>query len=477
MFRRSGSREGNSRFEMDMCSGSVLKKLLIFAVPLIFSSVLQLLFNAADVVIVGNAAGDTALAAVGSTTPLINLLTNIFIGISVGTNVLVARNFAAGSRPDVHQTVHTSILLSLFSGIFLTIVGVFLAPQILKLMKVPDSVIGPSSLYLRIYFIGITATLLYNFGSAILRAVGDTKRPLIFLVISGIVNVSLNVLFVTLAKIRSGNEEVISDATVNQCVGGVAIATAVSQCVSALLVIMCLVREKGFIRLELRKLRIYKDKLWQILRIGLPAGFQGALFSLSNVVIQSAINSFGKVTMAGSVAANNIEGFVYVTMNAFHQAAISFTGQNIGAKKYERINRIAYTSVLCVIVVGVVAGVGMSFILGRPLLGLYTDQPAVVEQGLIRLKCICAFYFLCGIMDVLVGVLRGLGYSIMPMIVSLVGVCGFRILWIKTVFRIPECHTIETVYLSYLVTWTLTALIHFICFLIVRRRKKAIWGV
>ena len=466
-----------NKFEMNMCSGSVLKKLLAFTIPLIFSSVLQLLFNAADVIIVGNAAGDSALAAVGANTPLIALLTNVFIGISVGSNVLIARNFAADSRQAVHRTVHTSILLSLFSGIFLTAVGVFLAPQILARMDVPGNVIGPATLYLRIYFIGVTATLLYNFGSAILRAVGDTKRPLIFLVISGIVNVLLNLLFVALAKIRSGNEAVISDAAVTQCVGGVAIATVVSQCISAILVIVCLIRETGFVRLELSKLKIYKDECLQILKIGLPAGVQSALFSLSNVIIQSAINSFGEIAIAGDAAANSIEGFVYVTMNAFHQAAISFTSQNIGAKKYERINRIAYTSVLCVAVVGLVAGVSMSFIFGRSLLGLYTDQPAVIDQGLIRMKYICAFYFICGIMEVLVGVLRGLGYSIMPMIVSLIGICGLRIVWINTIFRIPKFHTIEMIYFSYIVTWSITALIHFICLLVVRRKKKIVWGI
>ena len=475
MLHKSGVNK--SSFEIDMCSGSILKKLLLFTIPLIFSSVLQLLFNAADVVIVGNSAGDTALAAVGSTTSLINLMTNIFIGLSVGTNVLVARNFAAHNQRDVHQAVHTSMLLALISGIGLTVIGVFLAPELLKLMDVPDSVIGPSSIYVRIYFLGMTATLLYNFGSAILRAVGDTRRPLIFLVISGIANVSLNMLFVFIIKWQSGFEEVVSQRTVTLCVGAVAVATVVSQCVSAVLIVRCLIRETNMIKLDLHKLRIYKDKLLQILRIGLPAGFQGALFSLSNVVIQSAINSFGEITVAGSVAANNIEGFVFVTMNAFHQAAISFTGQNIGAKRYDRVNRIAYTSVICVAVAGLLTGVLASIVLGRPLLGLYTDDPAVLEQGLIRLRHICVFYFVCGVMDVMVGLLRGLGYSVMPMIVSLIGVCGIRILWIKTVFRIPELHKVETVYLSYLVTWTITALIHFICFMIVRRNKKSIWGV
>lgn len=461
MFKSDLAENKKSKYEMDMCSGSVLKKLLLFTVPLIFSSILQLLFNAVDIVVVGKFAGETALAAVSSTSSLINLLTNVFIGLSVGTNVIVARNFAAEKKKDVREAVHTAILLSIISGVFLTIVGVFLAPYLLNFMDVPDSVIGQSSLYLRIYFVGITATLIYNFGSAILRAIGDTKRPLFFLMISGVVNLTLNLISVILLGMG---------------VAGVALATAVSQCVSAFLIILCLVRETNCVHLNLKKLKIYKDKLIQILKIGLPAGFQGALFSLSNVVIQSSINSFGDITMAGSGAAANLEGFVYVTMNAFHQGAISFVGQNIGAKRYERINRIVYTALACVAVAGLITGLCVSSF-GRPLLGLYTDNPAVVDAGLIRLKHVCAFYFLCGLMDVMVGVLRGMGYSVMPMIVSLVGVCGFRLLWIATVFQIPQYHSIETVYISYLVSWIATAVIHYCCFLVVRHKKKSVWGV
>lgn len=450
-----------SKYEMDMCSGSILKKLLLFTIPLVFSSILQLLFNAVDVVVVGKFAGETALAAVSSTGSLINLITNVFIGMSVGTNVVVARNYAAENHKAVRETVHTAIFLSILSGIFLTIVGVFLAPFLLNYMDVPDTVIGQSALYLRIYFLGITATLIYNFGSAILRAIGDTKRPLVFLIIAGCVNLVLNLISVIVFEMG---------------VAGVAIATSVSQCVSAFLIILCLIRETNCVHLNIKKLRVYKDKLLQILRIGLPAGFQGALFSLSNVVIQSSINGFGDITMAGSGAAGNLEGFVYVTMNSFHQGAISFVGQNIGAKKYERINRIAFTAVACVTVAGLIAGMGVTS-LGKPLLSLYTDNPAVVDAGLIRLKHICAFYFLCGIMDVMVGVLRGMGYSVMPMLVSLIGVCGFRLLWLATVFQFPQYHSVETVYISYMVSWIATALIHIGCFIVVRKRKKTLWGV
>lgn len=445
MFKKDLAENKKSKYEMDMCSGSVLKKLLLFTVPLIFSSILQLLFNAVDVVVVGKFAGETALAAVSSTGSLINLLTNVFIGLSVGTNVIVARNYAAEKKKDVREAVHTAILLSIISGIFLTIVGVFLAPYLLNFMDVPDTVIGQSSLYLRIYFLGTTAMLIYNFGSAILRAIGDTKRPLFFLMISGVVNLTLNLISVVLLGMG---------------VAGVAIATAVSQCVSAFLIILRLVRETNCVNLNLKKLKIYKDKLIQIIKIGLPAGFQGALFSLSNVVIQSSINSFGDIAMAGSGAAANLEGFVYVTMNSFHQGAISFVGQNIGARKYERINRIVYTALACVAVAGLVTGLIVATF-GRPLLGLYTDSPAVVDAGLIRLKHVCAVYFLCGLMDVMVGVLRGMGYSVMPMIVSLVGVCGFRLLWIATIFQLPQYHSIETVYISYMVSWIATFVIHF----------------
>lgn len=461
MFKKDLAENKKSKYEMDMCSGSVLKKLLLFTVPLIFSSILQLLFNAVDVVVVGKFAGETALAAVSSTGSLINLLTNVFIGLSVGTNVIVARNYAAEKKKDVREAVHTAILLSIISGIFLTIVGVFLAPYLLNFMDVPDTVIGQSSLYLRIYFLGTTAMLIYNFGSAILRAIGDTKRPLFFLMISGVVNLTLNLISVVLLGMG---------------VAGVAIATAVSQCVSAFLIILCLVRETNCVNLNLKKLKIYKDKLIQIIKIGLPAGFQGALFSLSNVVIQSSINSFGDIAMAGSGAAANLEGFVYVTMNSFHQGAISFVGQNIGARKYERINRIVYTALACVAVAGLVTGLIVATF-GRPLLGLYTDSPAVVDAGLIRLKHVCAVYFLCGLMDVMVGVLRGMGYSVMPMIVSLVGVCGFRLLWIATIFQLPQYHSIETVYISYMVSWIATFVIHFCCYLVVRHRKKRVWGV
>lgn len=451
-----------SKYEMDLCSGSIVKKLLIFTLPIMLSSMLQLLFNAADVAVVGKFAGNASLAAVGSTTALINLLTNVFIGLSVGTNVITARHFAAKEEKDVSQTVHTSILISIIGGILLTIIGIIFAPMILELMGAPRGVLDLAAKYLRIYFLGMTATTLYNFGSAILRAIGDTRRPLIFLIISGVINVALNLLLVA--------------TPLDMGVAGVAIATAVSQCISAILVTICLVKEKSSIHLDLKKLKVHKEKLVKILKIGLPAGIQGSLFSLSNVVIQSAVNSFGEIVIAGNSAAANLEGFVYVAMNAFHQSAITFISQNVGAEKYKRINRIIFIALGCVTAVGLILGVGVT-VFGEYLLKIYSSSPEVIDAGMLRLKYICAVYFLCGIMDVLVGILRGLGKSITPMIVSLMGACVFRLVWVYTIFQIEQFHTIETIYWSYAISWILTAATHTAVLIILRRQLKKNWGI
>lgn len=451
------------KYEIDMCSGSIVKKMLLFAVPLIFSSILQLLFNAADIVVVGRFDGDDSLAAVGSTSSLINLLTNLFIGLSIGANVLVARYFGAKKEEELSDTVHTAMTLSLIGGALLTVIGIAGAPVILEWMQTPPEVLSLAVIYMRVYFAGITATLVYNFGSSILRAVGDTRRPLYFLSIAGVVNIILNLVFVIVF---------------HWGVFGVGIATVISQVISATLVVICLMKEQGGIRLDVKKLGIHKGKLGQILQIGLPAGFQGMLFSLSNVVIQSSVNSFGNIVVAGNTAASNIEGFVYVGMNAFYQAAISFMGQNVGAGKYKRVNKILLSAESCVIVVGL----GMSMLVrlfAEPLLRIYTDSgdsALVVEAGLARLNIICATYFLCGMMDVMVGALRGLGYSVAPMIVSLLGACAFRLLWIATIFRIEEFHTIQTVYISYPISWGLTFLAHLVTFCLVRHRLKKKWG-
>jgi len=448
------------KYEIDMCNGPILKKMLVFALPLMLSSILQLLFNAADVVVVGRFAGDDSLAAVGSTSSLINLLTNLFIGLSVGSNVLVARYFGAKKQEELKETVHTAMTLSLIGGAILTVIGIVGAPVILTWMQSPPEVINLSIIYLRVYFAGITATMIFNFGSSILRAIGDTKRPLYYLSIAGVVNVVLNLVFVIV---------------LHWGVFGVGIATVISQVISAFLVVRCLLREQGGIRLDFKCLGINKGKLLQIMQIGLPAGFQGMLFSLSNVVIQSSVNSFGATIVAGNSAAQNIEGFVYVGMNAFYQAAISFMGQNVGAGKYNRVNKILYSAQICVITIGLALSM-LVLLFASPLLSLYTDSPVVVEAGTVRLGIICATYFLCGMMDVMVGALRGLGYSIAPMIVSLLGACAFRLLWIATVFQMERFHTIETVYTSYPISWTVTFLAHVVTFLIVRRSLKKRWG-
>ncbi len=442
------------RYEMDMCNGPILKKMLMFALPLVCSSILQLLFNAADIVVVGRFAGDNSLAAVGSNTSLINLLTNIFIGLSVGANVLTGRFYGAKQEKDLKETVHTSMLVSMVSGVILTLIGVVFAEKLLTLMKAPEEVLGLAAVYLRIYFIGMPAMMIYNFGSAILRAIGDTKRPLYYLTIAGVINVVMNLIFVIIFKMD---------------VAGVGLATVISQCISAYLVFRCMMKEEGAIRLIPKELRIYKDKLTKIMQIGLPAGFQGTVFSLSNVLIQSSINSFGAVVVAGNSAAGNIEGFVYVAMNAFHQATISFTSQNIGAGKYERLNKILIRGLGCACLVGLIMG-NACVILGETFVGIYSSSPEVIAAGVLRLKYIAALYALCGMMDVMVGSLRGMGYSVMPMIVSMIGACGLRILWLATIFQIPAYHTIECVYVSYPVSWTLTFLTHVVCFIWAKRR-------
>ena len=448
------------QYEMDMCSGPILRKMLMFALPLMLSSILQLLFNAADIVVVGKFAGDNSLAAVGSNTALINLLTNLFIGLSIGANVVAARHYGAKAWDDLRRTVHTAMLLSMLSGALLLVLGVIGAEQMLIWMQTPEEVLPLATVYLRIYFLGMISTMVYNFGSALLRAVGDTKRPLYFLLCAGVINVILNLLFVIGFQMD---------------VMGVAIATVISETVSALLVLRCLVKEKGGIHLELRAMRIDRKKMLQILRIGLPAGFQGVVFALSNVVIQSSVNIFGNIVVAGNSAAANLEGFVYMAMNAFYQTTLSFVSQNYGAGEQKRINLIVLLGEACVIVTGTLLG-NMVVFFGNDLLQIYSNNPEVIAAGMVRLHYISMIYALCGIMDVMVGALRGIGYSIMPMIVSIVGVCVLRLIWLATVFQIPEFHKIETVYLSYPVTWILTSLVYIVFFVwicIRSARKKS----
>lgn len=441
-------------YEIDMCSGPILKKLLIFSLPLMLSGILQLLFNAADIVVVGRFTGSQALAAVGSTSSLIALFVNFFIGFSIGTNVAVGNFYGAKDQKGVYETVHTSVLLSIISGFALIVIGLLLAVPMLELMGTPDDVLGQATLYLRIYFIGMPATMLYNFGAAILRAVGDTQRPLYYLTAAGIINVLLNLFFVIACGMG---------------VAGVALATIISQVVSAVLIIRCLCRMEGMCRLILRDLKFYPDKLKRVLRIGLPAGLQSSIFSISNVLIQSSVNSFGSVAMAGNTAASNIEGFIYTSMNSVYQANLSFTSQNMGAGNYERMKQVLVRCLGIVVVIGAVLG-ALALAARYQLLSIYTTEADVVNYGIKRMSIICTTYFLCGMMDVMVGSIRGMGYSVMPMIVSLTGACLFRIIWIFTFFRMD--HTLENLYISYPISWTLTAAAHFMCFLYVR--KKAV---
>ena len=443
--------------QIDMTEGSVFFKLLQFSIPLIFSSVLQLFFNAADVVVVGRFAGVNSLAAVGSTSSLINLLVNLFLGLSVGTNVIAANYFGSGKNKKLSQTVHTAILLSVYSGVILTVVGVFGAKYILRLMGSPDEVLSLATLYLQIYFAGITASMVYNFGSALLRSKGDTKRPMYILFAAGLINVVLNLIFVIPLKMD---------------VAGVALATVISQVFSAFMVIRCLVKESDDFKLYFSKLKIDREIFIDILKIGLPAGFQGILFSFSNVIIQSSVNSFGNIMIAGSSAAANIEGFVYISMNGFAQGSLTFVSQNYGAKKMDRIKKVVRIALLCALVAGTVLG-NLAYLFGRNLIAIYNDNPDVIEAGLLRMSVIMTTYALCGIMDVMANSVRGIGHSLLPMVVSLLGACGLRLVWLATAFQIPAFHTCRTVFLSYPISWAITFAAHVVCFFVILKNLKA----
>lgn len=439
-------------YEVDMCNGPLFSKIVTFAVPLMLSGILQLLFNAADIIVVGRFAGSESLAAVGSTSALVNLLVNVFIGLSIGVNVLVAQFYGAQKFKELDEVVHTSIVLAAASGVFLVVLGELVSVPMLRLMGSPEDVLPLSSMYLKIFFVGMPATLIYNFGSAILRAVGDTKRPLYFLFLAGVINVVLNLFFVI--QFSMG-------------VAGVALATVISQCVSAVLILVCLIRSDASYRIVPSKLRLIPARAIMIARLGLPAGFQGAVFSISNVLIQSSLNSFGSVAMAGGTASANIEGFVYTAMNALYQTALSFTSQNFGARKFKRMTKIMIYCMGIVTVVGLVMGCG-AVVIGEQLLGIYSSDPEVIKVGMQRLTIVSGTYVICGWMDTMVGGLRGMGQSIVPMFVSLIGACGLRVVWIFTVFAANR--TLQTLYLSYPVTWTVTLISHITCYVMIRRK-------
>lgn len=441
-----------ARYEMDMTSGPIMMKMIRFTIPLMFSTILQLLYNAADMVVVGRFAGSTALAAVGATSAINALLVNLFMGLSVGASVAVAQHYGANRYKDISQSVHTTVALAFGGGIAIGILGIVLARPLLTAMATPEDVLDLAVLYMVIYFAGMPANLTYNFCAAILRAVGDTKRPLYYLTIAGVVNVVLNLIFVI---------------CFHMSVAGVALATVISQVVSMSLVVICLIRTEGAIHLDVRRIRVYKDKAIQIIRVGLPAGLQSSMFSISNTLIQSSINSFGSAAIAGNTAASNIESFVNASVATFGQAAMSFTSQNYGAKKPERLWRIAWCGTLLVIASGSVLGV-LLVRFGRPLLGIYASEQAVIEWGYSRMKIMGWLGFVGNAGDIFVSGMRGTGNSLFPMFVSIMSICVFRVVWIYTAFAAVP--TQKVLYLSYPISWAMATVVHFICFVVHMRK-------
>ena len=448
-----------NKYEIDMCNGAIMDKLISFSVPLILSGILQLLFNAVDIIVVGRFSGSQALAAVGSTTALINIFTNLFIGISLGANVLAARFYAAQKDKEMSETVHTAIMLALISGVVMLFVGIFFARGALELMGTPDDVIGQSTLYMRIYFAGMPFFMLYNYGAAILRAVGDTKRPLLFLIVSGVVNACLNLFLVIAFHLG---------------VAGVAIATVTAQGISCALVLRCLQRSQASYQLRFRDLKIRGCYVQQIFQVGLPAGIQSTVINFSNALLQSSVNSFGSIAMAGYTAANNLFGFLYVSTNSITQACMSFTSQNYGVGKWKRMDRVLFDCIILSVVVMLTLGGGMYFF-GPEVLKIYTTNPRVISCGMEVLTYTTLTYFLCGIMDLLPGALRGMGYSSVPMILSIIGTVGTRIVWIFGIF--PNHRSLDILFISYPVSWMITIVLQVICFYFVRRKVHARPGV
>lgn len=432
----------NKRETMDMVNGPLFKNIWYFAIPLMLTNFLQILFNAVDTIVVGKFAGEIALAAVGATGSLCFLLTSVFNGLGIGSNVVIATLLGKKDEQQISEAVHTSIALASVCGLFLALLGFFLSEPMLRLMATPNNIIHLSVLYMRLYFIGAFFMLIYNFGSAILRSKGDTKHPLYFLCLSGLINVTLNLIFVI---------------TFDMSVAGVAIATVISQAVSAFLTLITLIKTKDATKLDLRKLKIYPEIAWSIIKIGIPAGISGMVFSISNVVIQSSINSFGSSTIiAGNSAGGNIEGFVYIGMTAFSQAAITFTSQNIGAKNYKRVKEIVKITLLLTIFGGGSIGLG-AHCFSESLLGFYTNETAVIEAGMIRIQYVALWLFLNGILDIFVSSMRGMGHSTLPTLLMIFGICGVRLLWIGFVF--PLYRTLSIIYLCFPISWIVTGMI------------------
>ena len=440
-----------------MCEGPLVSRVILYTIPIILTGILQLLFNAADLVVVGQCNGSNSVGAVGATGALINLMVNLFIGLSVGAGVTVAHGIGSGRSEDVRRTVHTAIPTALICGSVLTVVGVVFSETFLRLMHTHPDQLDLAVSYMRIYFCGTIASMLYNFGSAILRAAGDTKSPLYYLTAAGILNVVLNLIFVIGFKMN---------------VSGVALATVISQALSAALIIRALMKRDDACKLELKKMHIYGRQLKRILQIGFPAGIQSSLFAISNVIIQSSINSFGPIVNSGNAAAQNIEGFVYTSMNSYSQTALNFTGQNYGAGKIDRIRKITWVCLISVFCTGLVLGLTALFF-GRPLLSIYiTDSEKAIDYGIVRMTYIMIPYFLCGLMDVATGLIRGLGRSVLPMLITVAGVVGMRLGWIYIVFRIPQYHTLKSLYLSYLISWAMTFTVEIIVFFVIMNKIK-----
>ena len=441
----------SNKYEIDMCNGSIMDKLVSFALPLMLSGILQLMFNAVDIIVVGRFSGSEALAAVGSTTALINVFTNLFIGISLGANVLAARFFAAGRKEEMSETVHTSITLALISGILMAFVGLVFSKGALELMGTPEDVIGLSTLYMRIYFMGMPFFMLYNYGAAILRAVGDTKRPLYFLIIAGVINAGLNMVLVIVFGLG---------------VAGVGIATMFAQMVSCVLVLTCLCRTEGSYKLSFSKLSIKGYYLKQIFQVGIPAGIQSTVINFSNALLQSSVNSFGSTAMAGYTAANNILGFLYVSINSVTQACMSFTSQNFGVGKYKRMDRVLMDCMILSVGAALVLGCGAYFF-GAEILQVYTEEADVIQCGVEILSITTVPYFLCGIMDLFPGALRGMGYSAVPMVLSIIGTVGMRVLWIFVFF--PQHRSLYFLFISYPASWIATIVMQVVCYYFVRK--------
>ena len=441
-----------SKYEIDMCNGSIMDKLITFSLPLMLSGILQLLFNAVDLVVVGRFTGSQALAAVGSTTALINMFINFFMGVSLGANVLVARFYASGKESEVSKIVHTAVTFALISGVVMAVVGNVFSRGALELMEPPDDVIGQSALYMRIYFLGMPFFMVYNYGASILRAVGDTRRPLYFLIISGVINAGLNLFLVTVFALG---------------VAGVAIATVFSQMISCVLVLNCLYRSKGCYQIRFSKLMIKGVYLKQIFQVGIPAGIQSTVISFSNVLLQSSVNSFGQIAMAGYTAANNIFGFLYVSVNSISQTCMSFTSQNYGVKKWKRMDKVLIDCIILSITVTLLLG-GSACIFGKNLLHIYTSDPEVIVCGMEILLYTTATYFLCGLMDLFPGAMRGMGHSGVPMILSIIGTVGTRIVWIYMLF--PYYRSLRFLFFSYPASWLFTIVMQVICFYFVRRK-------